>query len=122
MTIQSQPSTTEELLMMFIKCGYSQSGKVNKSTALAMMRFVDSDAELQRKINIGDWNAVLKHRQAPEKVTISKEFYDKANEAIGLLNEHKVALLAISEFINEELTPEQLARLDKKAAQYLECD
>lgn len=41
----------EELLLMFIKDGYSQSGKISKKTALKMMHFVSKDENLQSAVN-----------------------------------------------------------------------
>ena len=50
-----------KLLMMFIKDGYSSTGKITKKTALAMMRSVGSDSELQSLVNNGDNSGILKH-------------------------------------------------------------
>lgn len=62
--------TTEELLMMFINVGYSQTGKVNKSTALAMMRYVNNDSDLQNKVNQGNNSEILKHKPKCNKSEI----------------------------------------------------
>jgi len=48
----------QKLLMMFIRDGYSASGNISKPTALAMMKFVRADKELQRLVNMGDWKSV----------------------------------------------------------------
>ncbi|AUR84294.1 hypothetical protein NVP1052A_65 [Vibrio phage 1.052.A._10N.286.46.C3] len=51
-----------ELLMMFINDLYkSQTGRVSKKTAMAAMKFVNGDPELQRKVNIGDRKSILNH-------------------------------------------------------------
>ncbi len=50
-----------ELLMMFIKDGYSQSGKVTKKTALKMFNFVSKDSDLQLHVNNGDNKSILAH-------------------------------------------------------------
>lgn len=60
-------ATTEELLMMFIKDGYSASGKVSKSTATAMMRYVANDGRLQGVINNGDGKDILSYRKLTTK-------------------------------------------------------
>lgn len=53
----------EKLLMMFVKDSYkSATGKPSKQTAIALMKYVASDPELQRLINIGDHNGILKHK------------------------------------------------------------
>jgi len=52
----------QKLLMMFIKDSYkSVNGKPTKKTAIALMKFVASDTELQGLINNGDHAAILKH-------------------------------------------------------------
>ena len=53
----------EKLLMMFIKDAYaSPSGKICKETGLALMKYVASDPELQRLVNSGDTQEILKYR------------------------------------------------------------
>jgi len=53
----------EALLMMLISDGYSNSsGRVSKKTAIAMMRYVGKDKELQRLVNIGDKSGILRYR------------------------------------------------------------
>jgi pyruvate formate-lyase activating enzyme-like uncharacterized protein len=52
----------QELLMMFIRDGYSSSGKVKKSTALKMMRFVENHPELQMHVNNSNNKAILDFR------------------------------------------------------------
>ena len=52
----------QELLMMFIKDGYSRSGKVSKKTALRMFNFVNTNKELANHVNSGDWKNVLSHK------------------------------------------------------------
>lgn len=54
-------SNLNKLLMMFVKDGYSASGKISKKTAMAMMRFVGADKKLQSHINSSDWKSVLNH-------------------------------------------------------------
>lgn len=51
-----------ELLMMFIKDGYSQSGKLSKKTALKMFHFVNKDSDLQLYVNNGDNKSLLSHK------------------------------------------------------------
>ena len=51
-----------ELLMMFIKDGYSQSGKISKKTGLKMLHFVSKDSDLQRYVNNGDNKSLLAHK------------------------------------------------------------
>ena len=49
-----------KLLMMFIKDSYkSANGKPTKKTAIALMRFVASNPELQGLVNDGDHAAIL---------------------------------------------------------------
>lgn len=50
-----------KLLMMFIKDGYSASGKISKKTAIAMMKYVASDKELQQLVNECDNTGILNH-------------------------------------------------------------
>ncbi len=50
----------QELLMMFIRDGYSSSGKISKSTALKMMKFVANNPELQNHVNHGCKKSILK--------------------------------------------------------------
>ena len=52
----------QELLMMFIRDGYSPSGKISKSTALKMMKFVYENPELQALVNNGDNKSIVKFR------------------------------------------------------------
>lgn len=52
----------EKLLMMFIKDGYSFSGKISKKTAIAMMKFVEKDSDLQRYVINGDNKSLLNHK------------------------------------------------------------
>lgn len=54
----------QELLMMFIKDSYSGSGKITKATALKMMKFVESQEELQNHVNHGDKARILKYRMS----------------------------------------------------------
>tara|TARA_R110000850_G_C9765640_1_gene446865 strand:+ start:191 stop:385 length:195 start_codon:yes stop_codon:yes gene_type:complete len=52
----------KKLLLMFIKDGYkSTAGTVSKKTAIAMMRYVQSDSDLQQLVNNSDWRGVLNH-------------------------------------------------------------
>ena len=52
-----------KLLMMFIVDGYkSQTGKISKKTAMAMMKYVASDGELFDLIGSSDYKAVLSHK------------------------------------------------------------
>ena len=51
----------ESLLMSFIADGYSQSGKIKKSTALKMMKYVAKDPALQRAINDYNPKEILKY-------------------------------------------------------------
>ncbi len=54
----------EELLMMFVKDSYkSATGSPSKKTAMALMKYVASDPELQKLVNIGDYNAITKHKR-----------------------------------------------------------
>ena len=51
------------LLMVFIVDGYKNTtGKISKKTALAMMKYVDSDKELQGMICSSDYKGV---RESP---------------------------------------------------------
>lgn len=53
--------------MMFVKDGYkSQTGKVSKKTAIELMKYVASDAELQKLVNNSDWKGVLNHTAKKE--------------------------------------------------------
>lgn len=52
----------QELLMMFIRDGYSASGKVSKSTVIKMMKFVYEHPELQNLVNNGDNKGIIKFR------------------------------------------------------------
>jgi len=56
----------EKLLMMFIRDSYSGSGRPTKKTAIATMKYVESNAELKRLVNIGDYKALLNYR-APQR-------------------------------------------------------
>lgn len=57
----------EKLLMMFVKDGYkSQTGKVSKKTAIAMMKFVANNHELRDLVNSSDWKGVLNHKLTKE--------------------------------------------------------
>lgn len=61
MEIQSDNSG-KRLLMMFIRDSYAtRTGKPTKKTAIALMRYVASDADLQKLINMSDYKAVLNH-------------------------------------------------------------
>ena len=52
----------KKLLLMFITDGYrSQTGKISKKTAIAMMRYVSSDSDLQMMINNSDWAGIRKY-------------------------------------------------------------
>jgi hypothetical protein len=54
---------TQKLLMMFIVDGYkSNTGRISKKTARAMMNYVATDKDLQGFINNSDYAHVLKHR------------------------------------------------------------
>jgi hypothetical protein len=58
----------EKLLMMFIRDVYKNtSGKISKKSALATMRYVNGDIELQRIVNNSDYPAVLKYRMESTK-------------------------------------------------------
>lgn len=53
----------EKLLMMLISDCYSGTyGKPSKATAIAMMKYVASDPELQRAVNSGDNKAIREYR------------------------------------------------------------
>jgi pyruvate formate-lyase activating enzyme-like uncharacterized protein len=53
-----------KLLMMFIVDGYkSRTGKISKKTAIAMMRYVDSDKRLQSMICSSDYKGVINHNK-----------------------------------------------------------
>lgn len=52
----------QELLMMFVRDGYSQSGNISRKTAIKMMRFVASKNDLQSHITNGDNEAILNYR------------------------------------------------------------
>jgi len=55
--------SAEALLMMFVRDGYATStGKPTKKTGIALMKYVAADPELQRLVNIGDYQAILKYR------------------------------------------------------------
>ena len=57
--------SANELLMMFIVDGYkSQTGKISKKTALAMMKFVRSDEVLGGLVNNSDYKSILKYEVA----------------------------------------------------------
>lgn len=52
-----------KLLMMFIVDGYkSNTGKISKKTAIAMMRFIDSDKELQGLVCSSDYKSMLNYK------------------------------------------------------------
>ena len=56
-------SDENKLLMMFIKDTYkSASGKPSKKTAIALMKFVASEPELQALVNNGDYDGVLNYK------------------------------------------------------------
>ena len=58
----------QELLMMFIKDSYkSSTGKPSKKTAIALMKYVASDTELQRLVNSGDHNGILNHKPVTQE-------------------------------------------------------
>lgn len=51
-----------KLLMMFIVDGYkSQTGKISRKTALAMMKYVASDDKLTQLICNSDYKSALTH-------------------------------------------------------------
>ena len=52
----------QELLMMFIRDGYSSTGKVSKSTAIKMMKFVANNPDLQLMVNNSDKKEIVKFR------------------------------------------------------------
>ncbi len=53
-----------KLLMMFIVDGYkSMTGNISKKTAIAMMKYVATDNDLQRLVNNSDYRAVLSHNE-----------------------------------------------------------
>lgn len=54
----------QELLMMFVRDGYSPSGRVSKTTAKKMMKFVSKYPELQNLVNNGDSKGILNFKQA----------------------------------------------------------
>ena len=56
----------QELLMMFIRDGYSPSGKVSKQTAIKMMKFVSDYPELQSLVNNGDNKGILNFKLDPQ--------------------------------------------------------
>lgn len=54
----------ESLLMMFIRDSYASStGKPSKKTAVALMKYVASDPELQKIVNNCDSKKILKYRR-----------------------------------------------------------
>lgn len=56
-------SKANELLMMFIKDSYkSANGKPTKKTAIALMKFVASEPELQNLVNNGEHAAILNYK------------------------------------------------------------
>ena len=58
----------QELLMMFIKDSYkSATGKPSKKTAIALMKYVASDNELQELVNNGDHKAILDYKPITQK-------------------------------------------------------
>lgn len=59
-------SEKDDLLKMFIKDGYSASGKISKKTALAMMKYVEKNDDLQRAVNNSNW-------QELKKINLSEE-------------------------------------------------
>ena len=62
-------SEANKLLMMFIKDSYkSVNGKPTKKTAIALMKFVASDPELQGLINNGDHTAILNYKLESKEV------------------------------------------------------
>ena len=59
-------SNTQGLLMMFIKDSYaSPTGKPSKKTAVAIMKYVAADEELQGRVNNSDYKAILSHKPLP---------------------------------------------------------
>ena len=56
----------QELLMMFIRDGYSPSGKVSKQTAIKMMNFVSEYPELQSLVNNSDNKGIVKFKLDPK--------------------------------------------------------
>ena len=51
-----------KLLMMFVVDGYrSQTGKISKKTAIAMMKYVSADKELSKLVSNSNYSDVLKH-------------------------------------------------------------
>jgi len=59
--------TANELLMMFIKDSYNGTGKPTKKTAMALMKFVGSDKELQSAVGSGDNKAILNHKSEMQR-------------------------------------------------------
>ena len=49
----------QKLLMMFVKDGYKGGGKTCKATAIAMMKFVAANKELQRLVCNSDYSGIL---------------------------------------------------------------
>lgn len=97
--------TTEELLMMFIKVGYSQTGKVNKSTALAMMRYVNNDSELQNKVNQGNNAAILKHKPVNQHSEIINKQSKRISELESLIRNLLDNLEEVSLYVGEDGMP-----------------
>lgn len=56
-----------KLLMMFINDAYSASGKITRKTTINMIRFIGSEPELQKVVNIGDTNSILNFKIKDEK-------------------------------------------------------
>ena len=61
-TNEEKIEDAQRLLMMFINDGYSQTGKVSKSTAIAMMKFVRENPDLQKIVNSGVRSDILSFR------------------------------------------------------------
>lgn len=75
--------TSQELLNKFIVDSYSQSGKIKRSTAVALMQYVNERPALQRMVNAGDNKGIREYsgedrsESAPETF---KKVYGEGNE------------------------------------------
>lgn len=71
--------TSDQLLMSFIKDGYTTQKGMTKKTALKMMNYVAENEEMQRLVNIGDWKSVANLTPIESQLSSQVSASTKAN-------------------------------------------